>query len=91
MPIYQYKCSECGHKFDIIKSIKNIDSIEKCNFCLSEKTKRVISAPRISNGKINEAIKRGESFQENVIRPKEEYLNKKLDYKGDFKPKKRIS
>lgn len=32
MPIYDFKCKECGHRFEVLTSISNMDKVvcEKC-------------------------------------------------------------
>ena len=32
MPIYDYKCAQCGHRFDLLRSISNRDPV-KCPKC----------------------------------------------------------
>lgn len=41
MPIYEYVCDSCGHKFDIIQKMSD-SSIQTCDNC-GKKAKRVIS------------------------------------------------
>lgn len=43
MPMYEYICANCKHKFDVLKSIKNIENLEKCPICGSNNTERKIS------------------------------------------------
>lgn len=31
--IYPYECPNCGNSFEVIKSFRNIDDIEKCSQC----------------------------------------------------------
>ncbi len=33
MPIYEYLCSKCGHKFELLKAKMTKNSIEKCPKC----------------------------------------------------------
>jgi putative FmdB family regulatory protein len=40
--IYPYKCTECGHKFEVIKSVKDIDTPERCPKCCT-KSERYIA------------------------------------------------
>lgn len=42
--IYEYKCKDCGYKFEVVKSVKDIENVEKCPECDSEETSIVISA-----------------------------------------------
>ena len=42
--IYPYRCQECSHNFDVVKSVKQIDSLEECQACGSSSTERLFSA-----------------------------------------------
>ena len=43
MPLFEYKCSECNSKFDVLhKSANNIESVE-CPECHSSKVKKLLS------------------------------------------------
>lgn len=42
MPIYEYKCDDCGSKFEVLKRISE-NRNEKCPECNSKKVKRLIS------------------------------------------------
>lgn len=35
MPVYDYRCSECKHEFDVTKPISSIDDVECCPSCLA--------------------------------------------------------
>jgi putative FmdB family regulatory protein len=43
-PFYDYVCKECGHKFEIIQSMKDA-TLKKCPQCKKRKLYRVINAP----------------------------------------------
>lgn len=43
MPTYEYECSHCGHKFDILQKITSSPLI-KCPKCDKNKLKRLISS-----------------------------------------------
>jgi putative FmdB family regulatory protein len=43
MPIYEYKCNDCGIRFEVIRSIKDADDPISCKTCLSEHTIRAVS------------------------------------------------
>jgi putative FmdB family regulatory protein len=43
MPIYEYKCSDCGTKFDVIRLIKDADAPINCQTCNGLNTSRSIS------------------------------------------------
>ena len=44
MPIYEYKCSECGHVMDALQGV-NDSPLEVCPACSEKSLKRLISAP----------------------------------------------
>ena len=52
MPLYEYKCAECGEKFEALVSFKKADSGMECPCCGSEKTARQLSvfSASVSNG-----------------------------------------
>jgi len=43
MPLYEYKCSDCGACFDALRSMADADKAIACPKCESENTGRVIS------------------------------------------------
>lgn len=43
MPIFEYICKECGHRFDALRPIKDADKPIACTKCASENTKRQLS------------------------------------------------
>lgn len=43
--IYVYQCTSCGHDFEVVKRLAEIDRVEACAECGSEKTQRVVHAP----------------------------------------------
>ncbi len=43
MPIYEYVCTDCGKRFEAIRSIKDADQPIACNKCQSDQTHRAIS------------------------------------------------
>ncbi|MCF7885135.1 MAG: zinc ribbon domain-containing protein [Candidatus Marinimicrobia bacterium] len=52
MPIYEYKCSRCGEKFEeLIAFSKLNDNNPKCPKCDSKEVERQISTPSIGNSK----------------------------------------
>ena len=44
MPIYEYKCSECGHFMDALQGV-NDSPLKVCPECSEKSLKRLISAP----------------------------------------------
>ena len=44
MPIYEYKCSDCGHLMDALQGV-NDSPLTDCPACSGTNLKRLISAP----------------------------------------------
>ncbi len=44
MPIYEYKCSDCGHVLDALQGV-NDAPLEECPKCSKNSLKKLISAP----------------------------------------------
>lgn len=42
MPIYEYRCPDCGHKFDVIQKMSD-DPVRVCPSCSAENVKKLIS------------------------------------------------
>ena len=43
MPIYEYKCGECGEKFELRRSMSDSDKDIECPKCKKKAAKRVFS------------------------------------------------
>lgn len=43
MPIYEYECNKCGHKFELRRNIADSDKEIKCPKCGKKSPKRVFS------------------------------------------------
>jgi len=43
MPLYEYLCEDCGHRFDMMRSMKDSDAVAVCKNCQSEHTRRLLS------------------------------------------------
>jgi len=43
MPIYEYRCDECGHAFEMIRSVSQSDQELHCPICKSPNAKRLMS------------------------------------------------
>ncbi|MBD3232609.1 MAG: zinc ribbon domain-containing protein [candidate division Zixibacteria bacterium] len=57
MPIYEYKCSTCGNKFEELRSLGKRDETAECPECNS-KAERIVSCcapPQASAGSSNSA------------------------------------
>jgi putative FmdB family regulatory protein len=50
MPIYDYRCDECGKVFDVFHKVKEVEEDIVCPECRSTKHTRLLSAPSISLG-----------------------------------------
>ncbi|MFC1956910.1 zinc ribbon domain-containing protein [Chloroflexota bacterium] len=44
LPIYEYECAACGHKFETLKHLINLDGKVKCPNCGGHKINRIFSA-----------------------------------------------
>ena len=51
MPIYEFECSQCGHRFDRLQKLSDADPAE-CPQCGAPKVQRRVSAPsfRLAGG-----------------------------------------
>jgi len=45
VPIYEYECSKCGHRFEVIQKVSDAP-LKKCEKCKG-KAERLISSPAI--------------------------------------------
>ncbi len=43
MPIYEYRCKNCGHVFDVIRPMNAADDAITCENCSSKDTSRLLS------------------------------------------------
>jgi putative FmdB family regulatory protein len=49
MPLYRYRCNECGHEFEELHGFE--DELPECPECESETVKRlIVSAPMFAKG-----------------------------------------
>ena len=48
MPIFEYQCEQCGHKFE--KLVPRAESAAVCPSCQSERTKKLLSMFASSSG-----------------------------------------
>lgn len=46
MPVYSYRCSNCGNEFEVIQSMTE-KKLRKCNRCMQKKLERVINPSSI--------------------------------------------
>ena len=44
MPIYEYKCQNCGHFFEVLQRINEV-SLSDCPKCKKDALKKLVSAP----------------------------------------------
>lgn len=51
MPIYEFECSQCGHRFDRLQKLSDADPVD-CPDCGAPKVHRRVSAPsfRLAGG-----------------------------------------
>ena len=43
MPVYEYKCRDCGHTSEALRPMRDADAAMACEDCGSGKTKRIHS------------------------------------------------
>lgn len=56
MPVFDYKCENCGEIFEeLVVSSTTPDSEVKCPFCGEHKSKKMISAPSIGRSSGSDA------------------------------------
>jgi putative FmdB family regulatory protein len=48
MPIYDYKCNECGTTYDIFHKVREVAEDVVCPSCGSARNTRLISAPSVN-------------------------------------------
>jgi len=53
MPIYEYKCSDCGKLYEQIRRMSEADSGVECPGCRSERVKRQLSSFATTSGGSN--------------------------------------
>ncbi len=46
MPVYLYSCATCGRRYDIVKSIAQLDRVESCQNC-GASMNRQVTAPAV--------------------------------------------
>ncbi|TYP56663.1 FmdB family zinc ribbon protein [Thermosediminibacter litoriperuensis] len=44
MPVYEYKCEDCGHRFEVLRKLQERDEPIECPGCRSGNTRREVSA-----------------------------------------------
>ena len=49
MPIYEYDCGDCGHRFEVISSHSKSDDVS-CERCDGQNTSRLISTFGVATG-----------------------------------------
>ena len=50
MPMYEYECSECQHKTEMLRSMKDADAPAECEKCHGKKMKRLHSVFAATTG-----------------------------------------
>ena len=94
MPIYEYKCQNCGHYFEVLQRISE-EPLIACPECKKNALKKLVSAPnfRLKGGGWYETDFKKEN-QKNLAEKQEEKKEEKksdMDKKYDEKtPKKHV-
>jgi putative FmdB family regulatory protein len=55
MPIYDYKCGECGKIYDVFHKVREVEEDILCPSCGSVRHTRLLSAPSFNRGSQPEA------------------------------------
>ena len=91
VPIYDYRCDECGHRFSAVQSFTDA-ALEKCPNC-GKRPRRLITAPGIvfkGSGwyktDSRPASKDGDGASSEKSADKAEKKDAKTDTKGEAKP-----
>lgn len=50
MPIYDYKCNDCGNTYDVFHKVREVIDDVVCPSCDSKEHTRLLSAPNVSVG-----------------------------------------
>lgn len=50
MPIYEYRCRKCGHEFEVMRRITQMDAQAPCPACRSRATSRKVSTFAVARG-----------------------------------------
>ena len=50
MPLYEYKCRQCGSEFELLRRISDSDDEVTCPLCGAQESDRQISASSCSTG-----------------------------------------
>ncbi|UCG39381.1 MAG: zinc ribbon domain-containing protein [bacterium] len=51
MPLYEFECSKCGHRFDRVLTLSEVETVKvTCPQCRSAKVKKLMSAGTIKTG-----------------------------------------
>ena len=50
MPIYDYKCNDCGKTYDVFHKVREVIDDVVCPSCESKNHTRLLSAPNVSMG-----------------------------------------
>jgi putative FmdB family regulatory protein len=46
VPFYEYRCAECGHRFEVLQRMSD-EPVSTCESCAAEAAERVLFAPAI--------------------------------------------
>jgi putative FmdB family regulatory protein len=48
MPMYDYRCNECGNHYDVFHKVREVAEDVVCPSCQSTRHTRLLSAPNVS-------------------------------------------
>lgn len=88
MPLYEYKCKKCGHRFEEIQKYSD-RPIKKCPKCKKGTVEKLLSAPAVqfkgSGWYVTDYARKGSSGAGSESGGKESKDSGKSDSKGDSK------
>ena len=64
MPVYEYQCKSCNHRYSAILSIKESDHVPACPSCGSEQVRKLVSSPAVVRSAQQKAEDRSKGLTE---------------------------
>lgn len=89
MPIYEYRCTECGHRFDVLQKMSD-EALKDCPDCGKPALTKLVSAPAFrlaGSGWYETDFKTDKDKKKNLVDSKEP--SKKTESNPDTKTEKK--